>query len=159
MAERKLFFMKQAFQQAKTANKKGEVPVGAVVVRDGKIIGRGHNSMIQNSDPGAHAEMIALRRAGENLKNYRLLDCDLYVTLEPCLMCFSALVHARISTLVYAADDPKSGIFTTGSYDLVKSVYNHTIAVESGVLKQQASEILKIFFQERRDAGAVERGG
>ena len=151
--------MKQALDQARIARRNGEVPVGAVVVFQGEIIARGANSMIRNCDPSAHAEMIALRRAGEKMCNYRLTGCDIYCTLEPCLMCFSAMVHARIGNLIYGADDPKSGIFSTGSYDRVEPVFNHSVAVEAGVLGGESSELLKRFFIERRDAGAVERGG
>lgn len=159
MVEEEIFFMNQALAEARQARDRGEVPVGAVVVRDGKIIGRGPNSMIGQSDCTAHAEVVALRQAGNGTGNYRLPESDIYVTLEPCLMCFSALMQARIRRLVYAARDPKTGIFSTGAFHHVKGIYNHSIRVESGLLEQQSSDLLKAFFQERRDAGAVERDG
>lgn len=159
MVEEEIFFMNQALAEARQARDRGEVPVGAVLVREGKIIGRGPNSMIAQSDCTAHAEVVALREAGEKTGNYRLSDSEMFVTLEPCLMCFSALVQARITRLVYAAPDPKTGIFSTGAFQHVKGIYNHSIRVESGLLEQQSSDILKAFFKERRDAGAVERDG
>ena len=110
MNEKKdIIFMQEAITLAKQAEIEGEVPVGALVTLEGKVIGRGYNQMIQNSDPTSHAEIIALREAALKLNNYRLVNCNLYVTLEPCLMCLGALVHARIERLVYGADDPKSG--------------------------------------------------
>ena len=110
MNEKKdIIFMQEAITLAKQAEIEGEVPVGALVTLEGKVIGRGYNQMIQNSDPTSHAEIIALREAALKLNNYRLVNCNLYVTLEPCLMCLGALVHARIERLVFGADDPKSG--------------------------------------------------
>ena len=129
------------------------------VVRDGRVIGRGGNAPIADHDPGAHAEMKALRRAGKKAGAYRLTGCELYVTLEPCLMCYSAMVHARIARLVYGADDPKNGIFSSGVFDNMKQIYNHRIAVEGGLLAQPASAMLSDFFKARRGAGAVERDG
>ena len=153
------YFMKKAFSQAVAAEKRGEVPVGAVVVRDGQVIGRGGNAPIADSDPSAHAEIKALRRAGKKTGEYRLNGCELYVTLEPCVMCYSAMVHARIARLVYGADDAKNGIFSSGVFDNVKHIYNHRIAVEKGVLAKPASAMLSDFFKARRGAGAVERDG
>jgi tRNA(adenine34) deaminase len=153
------YFMKRALSQAVAAEKRGEVPVGAVVVRDGRVIGRGGNAPIADHDPGAHAEMKALRRAGKKAGAYRLTGCELYVTLEPCLMCYSAMVHARIARLVYGADDPKNGIFSSGVFENVKDIYNHRIAVECGLLAEPASRLLTGFFQARRGAGAVDRDG
>ncbi len=154
-----LFFMKKALSLAAKAAEHGEVPVGAVLVREGRIIGRGHNAPIAKNDPSAHAEMVALRRAGKKAAAYRLNGCELYVTLEPCLMCYSAMVHARIARLVYGADDAKNGIFSSGVFDNVKHIYNHRIAVEAGLLAQPASAMLSDFFKARRGAGAVERDG
>jgi tRNA(adenine34) deaminase len=153
------YFMKKALSLAVSAEKRGEVPVGAVVVRDGSVIGRGGNASIGDSDPSAHAEIKALRSAGRKAGEYRLNGCELYVTLEPCLMCYSAMVHARIGKLVYGADDPKGGIFSTGAFEKVKSIYNHRITVEAGVLAAPASAMLSDFFRARRGAGAVERDG
>jgi tRNA(adenine34) deaminase len=124
-----------------------------VVVRDGRVIGRGGNSPIGDSDPSSHAEIKALRRAGKKAEAYRLNGCELYVTLEPCLMCYSAMVHARIAKLVYGAADPKGGIFSTGAFDGVKHVFNHRLAGESGLLAEPASTLLSGCFNARRGAG------
>ena len=144
------YFMSKALSQAVAAERRGEVPVGAVVVRDGRIIGRGGNAPILDRDPSAHAEVKALRRAGRKTGEYRLNGTELYVTLEPCLMCYSAMVHARIAKLVYGAGDPKGGVFSTGVFARVKHVYNHRIEVESGVLAEPASALLSGFFKARR---------
>ncbi len=144
------YFMSKALSQAIAAEKRGEVPVGAVVVRDGRVIGRGGNAPIHDSDPSAHAEIKALRRAGRKTGEYRLNGSELYVTLEPCLMCYSAMVHARIAKLVYGAKDPKGGVFSTGAFARVKQVYNHRIEVESGLLAGPASALLSGFFKARR---------
>jgi len=153
------YFMKKALSLAARAEKRGEVPVGALLVREGRVIGRGHNAPIGDCDPSAHAEMKALRRGGKKAAAYRLNGCELYVTLEPCLMCYSAMVHARIARLVYGADDPKNGIFSSGVFDKIEQIYNHRIAVEKGVLAAPASAMLSGFFKARRGAGAVERDG
>jgi tRNA(adenine34) deaminase len=153
------YFMKKALSQAVAAEKRGEVPVGAVVVRDGQVIGRGGNAPIEDCDPSAHAEIKALRRAGKKAGAYRLNGSELYVTLEPCLMCYGAMVQARIAKLYYGADDPKNGIFASGVFDNVKHVFNHRIAVEAGLLAEPAAAMLTGFFQARRGAGAVERDG
>lgn len=146
-----VYFMKKAMSQAVAAEKRGEVPVGAVVVRDGRVIARAGNSPIVDQDPSAHAEIKALRRAGKKAGAYRLNGCELFVTLEPCLMCYSAIVHARIAKLVYGAGDPKGGVFSTGVFARVKPVYNHRIEVESGVLAGPAAEMLSRFFKARRN--------
>jgi tRNA(adenine34) deaminase len=153
------YFMKKALSLAARAEGLGEVPVGAVLVREGRVIGRGHNEPIGKNDPSAHAEMVALRKAGKKIAAYRLNGCELYVTLEPCVMCYSAMVHARIARLVYGADDPKNGVFSSGVFDNMKQIYNHRIAVEKGVLAKPASAMLSGFFKARRGAGAVERDG
>ena len=154
-----VYFMKKALAQAAAAENRGEVPVGAVVSRGGRVIGRAGNAPIADHDPSAHAEIKALRRAGKKAGAYRLNGCELYVTLEPCLMCYSAMVQARIARLVYGADDPKNGIFSSGVFENVKDIYNHRIAVESGLLAGPASAMLSGFFQARRGARAVERDG
>jgi tRNA(adenine34) deaminase len=159
MEKNAAYFMKKALAQAAAAEKSGEVPVGAVLVRDGRVIGRGGNAPIANCDPSAHAEIVALRRAGKKIGGYRLNGAEMYVTLEPCLMCYGAMVQARIAKLYYGADDPKNGIFSSGVFDNVKHVFNHRIAVESGLLSGPASAFLTGFFQARRGAGAVERDG
>ena len=154
-----VYFMKQALALAARAEALDEVPVGAVLVRDGRVIGRGHNEPIGKNDPSAHAEMVALRKAGKKAAAYRLNGYELYVTLEPCVMCYSAMVHARIARLIYGADDPKNGVFSSGVFDKIEQIYNHRIAVEKGVLAMPASAMLSGFFKARRGAGAVERDG
>lgn len=143
-------FMQIALQLAQQAENNGEVPVGAVVVQNGMIIGRGYNCSITAKDPTAHAEVMAMRDAGNNLANYRLLDCSLYVTLEPCVMCVGAIFHARIKRLVYAATDPKTG--ACGSViDLPSETrLNHHMQVTAGVMATEASMLLKNFFAQRR---------
>ena len=151
--------MKKALAQAVAAEKRGEVPVGAVLVLEGRVIGRGGNAPIADCDPSAHAEIKALRRAGKKTGEYRLNGAELYVTLEPCLMCYGAMVQARVAKLYYGADDPKNGIFSSGVFDSVKHVFNHRITVEAGLLSGSASAMLTGFFEARRGAGAVERDG
>jgi len=144
-------FMQHAFELANRAAEQGEVPVGAVVVRDGEIIGEGWNSPISRHDPSAHAEIQALRDAGQRVGNYRLPEATLYVTLEPCVMCAGAIIHARIKRLVYGAYDPKSG--AAGSvFDLLPSDgrFNHRVICEGGVLEEACAEQLRAFFKARR---------
>ncbi len=143
--------MQEAITLAKQAEIEGEVPVGALVTLEGKVIGRGYNQMIQNSDPTSHAEIIALREAALKLNNYRLVNCNLYVTLEPCLMCFGACIHARIDRLIFATEDPKSGVVINNLNLKEEEFFNHKISVSSGILAQESSELLKKFFQERRN--------
>ena len=159
MKKNAAYFMKKALAQAAAAEKRGEVPVGAVLVRDGRVIGRAGNAPIWKSDPSAHAEIVALRRAGKKTGSYRLNGSEMYVTLEPCLMCYAAMVQARIARLHYGADDAKNGIFSSGVFDNVQHVFNHRIAVEAGLLAEPAAAMLTGFFQARRGAGAVERDG
>lgn len=142
--------MSQALELALQARDHGEVPVGAIVVHDGAVIGEGFNQPISLADPSAHAEMQAMRNAARRLDNYRLLDATLYVTLEPCAMCAGAMVHARIKRLVYGAADSKTG--ATGSvFNLVQSEQlNHRLEVEGGVLEKECGELLKDFFRKRR---------
>ncbi|WP_448550393.1 tRNA adenosine(34) deaminase TadA [Thalassotalea fusca] len=143
-------FMARAMALAEKAEALGEIPVGAVVVHDGKIIGEGYNLSITNNDPSAHAEMLAIREAGQYLNNYRLIDCTLYVTLEPCPMCAGLLVHSRISRLVFATTDMKTG--SAGSvFNLVDNEnLNHQITVCSGIQAEECSQRLSAFFQRRR---------
>ena len=143
-------FMEEALIEAKKALKKGEVPVGAVVVLEENIIGRGYNQSITKNDPTAHAEIMALRDAAMNLKNYRLKDTLVYTTLEPCLMCAGALVHARIKKLIYSASDPKSGVIESNGNLMRSAFLNHKISYEGGILKKESSEILKNFFLKKR---------
>ena len=143
-------WMQQALELAKRAEEAGEVPVGAVIVLNGELVAEGWNQPISSSDPTAHAEIVALRAAGEKLDNYRLLDTELYVTLEPCPMCVGAMLHARVKRVVYAASDPKTGALG-GSYDLLNSVkHNHAFEVTGGVLAEQSRDLLQAFFRNRR---------
>lgn len=135
------YWMQQALSQAEIARQQNEVPIGAVVVLDNKIIGAGFNQPISSSDPTAHAEIIALRNAAKNIGNYRLLNTTVYVTLEPCAMCYAALIHARIGRLVYAASD---------SRDEGAKPWNHKFVCEHGLLANKASKLLKDFFATRR---------
>ncbi len=150
--ERDQYFMRAALELAQQAQEQGEVPVGAVVVRNDSIIGHGYNRPISAADPTAHAEIMAMRAAGVHLANYRLLDCTLYVTLEPCTMCIGAIFHARIQRLVFAATDPKTG--ACGSViDLPAEVrLNHHLQVDPGILAPEASALLKQFFAQKRKA-------
>jgi tRNA(adenine34) deaminase len=143
-------WMEEALRMAQRALETGEVPVGAVVVHDGSIVGRGVNRNLANSDPTAHAEIVALREAGAALGNHRLGTCDLFVTIEPCAMCAGAMVHARIRRLVYGADDPKAGAVKSVMHVLNHSALNHKIEVRAGVLAGKCTEILQQFFRLRR---------
>ncbi len=145
-----VYFMELALTEALAAEAEGEVPVGAVVVREGEVIARAHNQSVAASDPTAHAEVLALRAAAEQLGNYRLTDCDLYVTLEPCAMCAGALVHARIRRLVYAAADPKAGAIASHLRLLEAPHLNHRVEVTGGVLAEEAAAHLQRFFVLRR---------
>ncbi len=142
--------MREALTLAGEAAGQGEVPVGAVVVKDGKIIGRGYNRPITTSDPTAHAEIVAMREAAAHLGNYRLIGCELFVTLEPCVMCVGAMVHARIARIVYGAADPKTG--ACGSLMDLPALenFNHHGRFEGGVLAEECGAVLKRFFAERR---------
>ena len=142
--------MKEALMEAKKALEKGEVPIGAIVVLGEDIIGRGYNQSITKNDPTAHAEIMALRDASINLKNYRLKDTLVYSTLEPCLMCAGALVHARVKKLFYSASDPKSGVIENNGSLVQSSFLNHKMSYEGGVLKAESSKILKNFFLKKR---------
>jgi tRNA(adenine34) deaminase len=142
--------MEEALRCAQRALEAGEVPVGAVVVCDGRIVGRGWNRNITASDPTAHAEVVALREAGAAVGNHRLEDCALFVTIEPCAMCAGAMVHARMRRLVYGADDPKAGAVYSVMQVLNHPQLNHTIEVRRGVLAGRSAEVLQSFFRSRR---------
>lgn len=142
--------MRAALGQAQIAADKGEVPVGAVLVLHGEIIAEAHNSPVSLNDPSAHAEILALRRGGEALRNYRLTDATLYVTLEPCIMCAGAIIQARIGRLVFGAADPKSGGIVSLYRLLEDGRFNHSLPVRGGVLKEECAEILSGFFREKR---------
>ncbi|MGQ7246590.1 tRNA adenosine(34) deaminase TadA [Halomonas sp. V046] len=152
------FYMHRALELAQQAAKAGEVPVGAVVIDgDGEIVGRGFNAPVSRHDPCAHAEVEALRDAGERLGNYRLEGCTLYVTLEPCLMCTGAIIHARIKRLVYGAAEPRSGMVESKANLFAQPWYFHRVEVNGGVLAGRAATLLKVFFAERRSHGDASR--
>lgn len=142
--------MEEAIRAAQRAQEMGEVPVGAVVVCDGKIVGRGWNRNLIDSDPTAHAEVVALREAGKNVGNHRLGDCELFATIEPCAMCAGAMVHARLKRLVYGADDPKAGAVHSVIEVVNHPGCNHRMEVRGGVLAGKSAEILQEFFRKRR---------
>ena len=144
------FFMREALSLARSAECLGEVPVGAVVVREGQIVGRGFNSPIGEHDPTAHAEIAALRDAARNLGNYRLPGCELFVTLEPCAMCAGAILHARIARVVYGARDLKTGVHGSVVDLFAVDQLNHHAAVVGGVLADECSQLLSAFFAARR---------
>ena len=143
--------MKLALEEAKLAYLKKEVPVGAVLVQDNEIISRSHNQSITKNNPSGHAEMNVLRDAANKLDNYRLNGASLYVTLEPCLMCFGACIHARIDRLIFATEDQKSGVVINNLNLQEESFFNHKISISSGILATESSALLKKFFRERRN--------
>ena len=143
-------WMQVALSEAKIAKNKGEVPVGAVLIQNNQLVTKSHNQSISTNDPTAHAEILALRKGGNLEKNYRLVRSTLYVTLEPCAMCFGAMIHARIERIVYGASDPKTGV--CGScMDLNKeNFFNHKISITRGVLDKECSKLLRLFFKSKR---------
>ena len=145
-----ILFMKQALILAKFAAEKGEVPVGALITLDNDIVGEGENCPINNNDPSAHAEIIALRNAAEKLKNYRMPGTTLYVTLEPCIMCMGAIIHARVQKVVFGAYDPKTGAagsrYSIGDDNLL----NHHLEISGGICEDECSHLIKSFFRMRR---------
>lgn len=147
--------MRQALEQAQHAWDLGEVPVGAVVVKDGVVIARGYNQPIGRHDPTAHAEIVALRAAAEALGNYRLPGCELYVTLEPCVMCSGAMMHARLAKVVYGATDPKTGACGSVLNLFEQERLNHHTAIAGGVMAEECGAMLKSFFAARRAAAAA----
>ena len=149
--EEKNVFMSRAIDLAQIAGASGEVPVGAVVVRDKTIIGEGFNQPISTSDPTGHAEIIAIKNAAKAIGNYRLTGCDLYVTLEPCLMCFGAMVHARISNLFFGAAEPKSGMATNKFLAKSGINLNHKITCEGGFLQDKCVFMMQEFFHKKRE--------
>ena len=143
-------WMSFALEQARKAEKEGEVPVGAILVKDDLVIARAHNKPISSNDPTAHAEIQLIRTAGEELKNYRLPGTILYVTLEPCVMCLGAIMHARIERVVFGAHDPKTGVCGSSENFMEASCFNHKIDIASGVLENESKQLLKSFFNSRR---------
>jgi tRNA(adenine34) deaminase len=150
MAKPDELWMEEALREAQRALALGEVPVGAIVVHHGNIVGRGCNRPLSARDPTAHAEILALREAGQAIGNYRLLDCDLYVTVEPCAMCAGAITHARIRRLIYGAEDAKAGAVHSMLQVLNHPKLNHTVEVSSGVLAARCMDLLQTFFRDRR---------
>ena len=142
--------MEIALNQASIGMNLGEVPVGAVITKDYKVISQEHNSPILENDPTAHAEIKALRSASKKLNNYRLNDCDLYVTLEPCLMCLGALIHSRIRRIIIAAEDKKTGVIVNNGSLVNSMFFNHKIEVTTGIMAEESSTMLTNFFKERR---------
>ncbi len=150
MIGKDLDFMQRALELARRAEELGEVPVGAVLVENGDILAEAWNCPIASHDPSAHAEIIALRAAGEEKKNYRLVDTTLYVTLEPCAMCTMALIHARVARIVFGATDPKTGSLG-GAYNMLTiAAHNHAPVVLGGVMADSCRQLLQDFFQKRR---------
>ncbi|HET8732057.1 MAG TPA: tRNA adenosine(34) deaminase TadA [Moraxellaceae bacterium] len=143
-------FMRRALELAHEGEKLGEVPVGAVVVANGMVVGEGFNAPISRHEPTAHAEVMALRDAASRLANYRLDEATLYVTLEPCTMCVGALVHARVARVVFAATEPKAGSLTSARRQLESGYYNHVFVWQGGLLADEAGEMLSAFFRRRR---------
>lgn len=144
-------WMRVALREAERAAAEGEVPVAAVVVRDGRLIARAHNRPIHLSDPSAHAEVLALRRAARRLGNYRLAGCTLYATIEPCAMCAGAAIHARIDRIVFGAHDPKAGAAGSALRVLNHPKLNHRVEVESGILEEECRILLSAFFRAKRN--------
>ena len=143
--------MKMALEQAERACQKGEIPVGAILLKGDQVLARDHNRCIELSDPTAHAEILVLRKGGEILRNYRLNDTVVYVTVEPCPMCVSAMVHSRISRLVFGTPEPKFGAVESRYEFLNDNGLNHKVKVDRGILEKDCAEILKVFFKERRN--------
>ncbi len=150
-------WMRQALLLAKQAESYNEVPVGAIVVKDNEIIGQGFNQPIRLSDPSAHAEIQALRDAASNINNYRLVDCTLYVTLEPCAMCAGAIVHSRIDRLVYGATEPKAGVVESQGQQLDAAYLNHNVEYVGGVCASESAQLLSDFFARRRAEKRAEK--
>ncbi len=144
------YFMRAALKSAEKAWENGEVPVGAVLVKDDKIISTGQNSPITLNDPTAHAEIIAMREGGEKLKNYRLIDTTLYVTIEPCTMCMGAIIHARVKKLVFGTFDPRAGAAGSLFDFTIENKFNHNIEVKSGILEPECRELIQDFFKQKR---------
>jgi len=150
MSDADIDFMRAAVDEARAASEAGEVPIGAVAVVNGEIIGRGQNRVLRDIDPTAHAEVVAMRQAARKVGNYRLTECELFVTLEPCAMCAGAMIHARLKHLVYGARDPKAGAAGSVLEVLNHPRLNHQIEVTAGVLEEECGELLREFFRQRR---------
>lgn len=144
-------WMQRAFELAKIAETKGEVPIGAVIVLNDEIIGEGYNKVISLCDPSAHAEILALRQAAKKIDNYRIVNAELYTTLEPCCMCAGALVHARIKSLYFATPDPKAGACGSQFQLINNDILNHRLNFYEGMLQEECAQLLKNFFKQRRE--------
>jgi len=144
-------WMRIALNEANLALDENEIPVGAVLVKNDKLIAQSHNRPINKNDPTAHAEIELLRKAGEQQKNYRLIGSTLYVTLEPCAMCFGAMIHARIERIVFGASDPKTGVCGSCINLNEEKIFNHKISIARGILEEESSKLLRLFFKSRRD--------
>jgi len=144
-------WMRIALNEANLALDENEIPVGAVLVKNDKLIAQSHNRPINKNDPTAHAEIELLRKAGEQQKNYRLIGSTLYVTLEPCAMCFGAMIHARIERIVFGASDPKTGVCGSCINLNEEKIFNHKISITRGILEEESSKLLRLFFKSRRD--------
>lgn len=149
--------MRRALAKAAEALAAGEVPIGAVVALDGEVIGAGFNQPVSSSDPTAHAEIVALRTAADRVGNYRLTGATLYVTVEPCLMCVGAMVHARIATVVYGTTEPKAGALTSMTRAHELPGLNHRLQIEGGVLEDECRDLIQTFFRARREPSRRER--
>ena len=145
-----IYWMQEALNLAEIAESLGEVPVGSILVKDDKTIGQGYNQPISNHDPSAHAEIMALREAGQKMQNYRLVGSTMYVTLEPCAMCAMAMVHARVSKIIFATKEPRTGAGGSLYQLLQHSGHNHQIEIVEGILQEQSSQMLKRFFKAKR---------
>jgi tRNA(adenine34) deaminase len=150
MTDSDVAFMQEALAEARSAAAGGEVPIGAVLVQEGRVLARSGNRTIRDNDPTAHAEIIVLREAARRMRNYRLADVTLYVTIEPCSMCAGAIVQARVPRLVYGADDPKGGAVRTCFQILSDHRLNHQVEVNSGLLASECAAVIQSFFSERR---------
>ncbi|MBS7824022.1 tRNA adenosine(34) deaminase TadA [Wohlfahrtiimonas chitiniclastica] len=144
------FFMREALVEAQKAAAIGEIPIGAVIVKDGQIIARGFNESITTNDPTAHAEIVAIRRAGQALNNYRLIDCELYVTLEPCMMCAGSFVHSRLKRIIFGAGDSRHGALGTQLNVNTFASFNHRVMITQAVLAEECRTLIRSFFKERR---------
>lgn len=144
------YWMQKAMEMAEKAREIGEVPVGAIIVKDNEIISYGYNKVIMNNDPTAHAEVQAIRNAGSLISNYRLVDTKLYVTLEPCMMCVGAIVHARITKIIFGAYDPKTGMAGTKDNCFEKPYHNHQVEIKGGILEKECAHQLTLFFKQKR---------
>jgi tRNA(adenine34) deaminase len=144
-------WMQEALAEAESAADAGEVPVGAIVLFHGEIIGRGQNRVLRDLDPTAHAEIVAMRAAARHLSNYRLTGCEIYVTLEPCAMCAGAMIHGRIQRVIYATDDPKAGAAGSVLEVLNHPRLNHRMLVTTGILAEPCAELLRQFFRQKRE--------